>query len=232
MAQFALVIDLNTCVGCHACATNCKEWNTQAAFGPLSDFDPFGREPEGVWYNRIMSYEVGEFPNTQVFHLPKSCLHCQDSPCVPVCPTGASYKREQDGIVLVNYDDCIGCKLCSWSCPYGCREFDEADKVMKKCTLCIDRIYDESLPSEHRKPACVLTCPAKARFFGDIEDPNSDVYEVIKQRNGFVLFSQAGTNPANHYLPKTETKIHVDEHILKPDNPIFLEVMRRHYKGG
>ena len=61
MAQFALVIDLNTCVGCHACATNCKEWNTQAAFGPLSDFDPYGREPQGVWYNRIMSYEMVNF---------------------------------------------------------------------------------------------------------------------------------------------------------------------------
>ncbi|MDW8032590.1 MAG: ferredoxin, partial [Aquificaceae bacterium] len=73
---------------------------------------------------------------------------------------------------------------------------------------------------------------AKARFFGDIEDPDSEVYKVIKERNGFVLFSDAGTNPGNHYLPRTETKMHVDEHLLKHDNPLFLEVLRRHHVGG
>ncbi len=234
MAQYALVIDLNVCVGCHACAVNCKEWNTQASFGPLSDYDPYGENPSGVWYNRVLTFEVGEFPHTQIFHLPKSCLHCQDAPCVPVCPTGASYKREQDGIVLVNYSDCIGCKLCSWSCPYGCREFDEVEKVMKKCTLCIDRIYDETLPPEQRKPACVLTCPAKARFFGDIEDPDSEAYRVIKERGGFVLFPSASTNPSNHYLPRVEKRIDLsefEEHILRADNPLFIEVWRRHHSS-
>ena len=77
-----------------------------------------------------------------------------------VCPTGASYKRAEDGIVLVNADTCIGCKLCSWACPYGAREFDEDDGVMKKCTLCVDKIYNENLPEADRVPACVSTCPA------------------------------------------------------------------------
>ena len=85
-------------------------------------------------------------PATQTVHFPKSCLHCEDPPCVPVCPTGASYKRKSDGIVLVDYDKCIGCKYCAWACPYGARELDEHQKVMKKCTLCVDRIYDQALP--------------------------------------------------------------------------------------
>ena len=78
-------------------------------------------------------------------HFPRSCLHCDEPACVTVCPTGASYKRASDGIVLVDEAKCIGCKLCSWACPYGAREFDVDVGVMKKCTLCIDRIYNENL---------------------------------------------------------------------------------------
>ena len=91
--------------------------------------------------------------------------------CVTVCPTGASYKRTSDGIVLVDEDKCIGCKLCSWACPYGAREFDTDVGVMKKCTLCVDRIYNENLPEEDRVPACVAACPTGARHFGDLGDP-------------------------------------------------------------
>ena len=94
---------------------------------------------------------------------------------MPVCPTGASYKRAEDGIVLVDYDKCIGCKYCAWACPYGAREIDEARQVMTKCTLCVDRIYDEQLPPEDRKPACVKACPTGARLFGDVKDPDSEV---------------------------------------------------------
>jgi len=147
MTQLALVIDLNVCVGCHACVTSCKE------------------DPTGTFFNRVQTFEVGCFPNTETVHFPKSCLHCEDAPCVPVCPTGASYKRVEDGIVLVDYDKCIGCKYCSWACPYGARELDEQQKVMKKCTLCVDRIYNEDFPEAERKPACVLACPTNARLF-------------------------------------------------------------------
>ena len=86
MPQYALVIDLNTCVGCHACATNCKEWNTQASFGPLSDFDPYGRNPKGVWYNRIMTYEMGEFPDTQVSTFPSLAYIVRMLPACPSAP--------------------------------------------------------------------------------------------------------------------------------------------------
>ena len=112
----------------------------------VSDDHPYGADPTGTFFNRVQTFEVGEFPNTETVHFPKSCLHCEDPPCVPVCPTGASYKRAEDGIVLVDYDKCIGCKYCSWACPYGAREIDAHQKVMKKCTLCVDRIYDPSLP--------------------------------------------------------------------------------------
>jgi len=162
--KMGLVIDLDTCVGCHACAVNCKEWNTGSQGAPLSDQDPYGA-------------------------------------CVTVCPTGASYKREDDGIVLVNESDCIGCGLCAWACPYGAREMDAAEGVMKKCTLCVDRIYNENLPEEDRVPACVRTCPAGARHFGDLADPNSNVSQLVTARGGFDLMPEQGTKPVNKYLP-------------------------------
>jgi Fe-S-cluster-containing dehydrogenase component len=124
---------------------------------------------------------------------------------VPVCPTGASYKRASDGIVLVDYDKCIGCKYCSWACPYGAREFDEARKVMTKCTLCVDRIYDQNLAPEDRKPACVKACPSGARLFGDIRDAESEVSKAIRERGGDALMPEWETRPANHYLPRKVT---------------------------
>ncbi|GAB1414212.1 hypothetical protein MASR1M97_29480 [Candidatus Desulfobacillus denitrificans] len=143
---------------------------------------------------------------------------------MPVCPTGASYKRKEDGIVLVDYDKCIGCKYCSWACPYGAREIDEQQKVMKKCTLCVDRIYDLSLPEIDRKPACVKACPTSARLFGDVHDPDSEVSQAIRENGGYPLMPEWGTQPANHYLPRRKTKlrIHEDE-LVRADNPLKIE---------
>lgn len=202
MTQLALAIDLDVCVGCHACVTSCKQWNTSGEAGPLSDLNPYEKDPTGTFFNRVQTYEVGVFPDTEVVHFPKSCLHCEDPPCVPVCPTGASYKRKEDGIVLVDYDKCIGCKYCSWACPWGVREIDEKKKVMTKCTLCVDRIYDESIPEGERKPACVLACPTKARFFGDIDDPNSEISKAIEEKQGYQLMPEWGTNPSNKYFSR------------------------------
>jgi len=201
--KLGLVIDLDICVGCHACAVNCKEWNSGGHSAPMTDTDPYGSKPQGVWFNRIHTFEaVDEAAGTsRTVHFPKSCLHCDDAPCVTVCPTGASYKREEDGIVLVNGDACIGCKLCSWACPYGAREYDEDAGVMKKCTLCVDRIYNAELPEENRVPACVSTCPAGARHFGDLGDPNSDVSRLVAARDGAALMPEQGTSPVNRYLP-------------------------------
>src|SRR5690606_30181478 len=147
----------------------------------LTDEQPYGKEPSGVWFNRVHSYELAATDFTtpafdpgahdalglhanattpcatansvaaeaaqpaMTLHFPRSCLHCETPACVTVCPTGASYKRAEDGIVLVDEAKCIGCKLCSWACPYGAREYSAVEGVMKKCTLCIDRIYNEKL---------------------------------------------------------------------------------------
>ena len=203
--QLALVIDLNVCVGCHACVTSCKEWNTSGSAGPLVDENAYGASPTGTFFNRVQTFEAGVFPDTDTVHFPKSCLHCEDPPCVPVCPTGASYKRKEDGIVLVDYDKCIGCKYCAWACPYGARELDEARQVMTKCTLCVDSIYDEQLAEIDRKPACVKACPTGARLFGDVKDPDSEVSKAIRERGGYALMPEWDTKPANQYLPRRVT---------------------------
>ncbi|WCM22241.1 4Fe-4S dicluster domain-containing protein [Paraburkholderia bryophila] len=206
MTQMALVIDLNVCVGCHACVTSCKEWNTSGESGSLADLNPYDADPSGTFFNRVQSFEAGSFPNAETIHFPKSCLHCEDPPCVPVCPTGASYKRKEDGLVLVDFDRCIGCKYCAWACPYGARELDESRKEMTKCTLCVDRIHDEKLSERDRQPACVLACPTSARLFGDIHDPQSVVSKAIEERGGYQLMPEWNTRPANHYLPRVPTE--------------------------
>jgi len=200
--KMGLVIDLDTCVGCHACVTACKGWNTENYGAPLSDTDAYGADPVGTFLNRVHAYEVTPAEGTPfTVHFPKSCLHCEDAPCVTVCPTGASYKRAEDGIVLVNEDHCIGCGLCAWACPYGARELDAVAGVMKKCTLCVDRIYNETLPEVDRVPACVRTCPAGARHFGDLADPDSTVSQLVAERGGMDLMPEQGTRPVNKYLP-------------------------------
>jgi Fe-S-cluster-containing dehydrogenase component len=199
--KLGLVIDLDVCVGCHACATACKEWNSGGHSSPLPDFNPYGTDPSGVWFNRVHSFEEGDGAGARTVHFPRSCLHCEEPACVSVCPTGASYKRAEDGIVLVNAEICIGCKLCSWACPYGAREFDADDGVMKKCTLCIDRIYNDNLPADERVPACVMVCPTNARHYGDLGDPNSAVSELVAARGGIDLFPELGYRPVNKYLP-------------------------------
>ena len=203
--KLGLVIDLDTCVGCHACAVSCKEWNSGGHAAPLTDIDPYGSKPDGVWFNRVHTFEVSQpelGPTAgQTVNMPRSCLHCEEPACVTVCPTGASYKRAEDGIVLVDEDKCIGCKLCSWACAYGAREYDYDAGVMKKCTLCVDRIYNENLSEAERQPACVTSCPANARHFGDLGDAESDVSKLVAERGGFDLMPELGYRPTNKYLP-------------------------------
>ena len=219
--KLGLVIDLDICVGCHACAVNCKEWNTGGHSAPLTDTDPYGSDPTGVWFNRIHTFEVvDDEGDSRTVHFPKSCLHCEDAPCVTVCPTGASYKREEDGIVLVNAEACIGCKLCSWACPYGAREYDEDAGVMKKCTLCVDKIYNENLPESSRVPACVSTCPAGARHFGDLGDPNSEVSLLVAAREGYALMPEQDCAPVNRYLPPRPKAADQNETQAAPLAPV------------
>lgn len=200
--KLGLVIDLNACVGCHACAVSCKEWNTGGYSAPLTDQNPYGAKPDGVWFNRVHTYELDNGKSGgRTVNFPRACLHCETPACVTVCPTGASFKREEDGIVLVNPDTCIGCKLCSWACPYGAREYDEDDGIMKKCTLCVDRIYNQNIEPERREPACVSACPTNARHFGDFADPQSNVSTLTRERNGYSLMPESGCQPTWQYLP-------------------------------
>lgn len=235
--KLGLVIDLDTCVGCHACAVACKQWNAAGFSAPLTDEQPYGRDPTGVWFNRVHSYELAatdfatpahdpgahdalgvststthacasttplaqlDAQPAMTLHFPRSCLHCETPACVTVCPTGASYKRAEDGIVLVDESKCIGCKLCSWACPYGAREYSAVEGVMKKCTLCVDRIYNEQLEEAERQPACVQACPTRARHFGDLGDPDSKVSTLVVERSGVDLMPELGYKPVNRYLP-------------------------------
>ncbi len=220
--KLGLLIDLDTCVGCHACAVACKEWNGSSAMaGGAPDYDPHGKAPSGVWFNRIRQYEVqadptpaapstehmqhepargGHWNLSKTINVPMSCMHCEQADCVTVCPTGASYKRAEDGIVLVDPEKCMGCNYCAWACPYGARELDEEAGVMRKCTLCVDRIYDEQLPEAERQPACVLACPAHARFFGDYDDPQSVVSQRVQDRERVGMLESLDYQPLNQYL--------------------------------
>jgi len=202
MSRLGLVIDIDACVGCHACATACKEWNGASLMaGGAPDYDPQGPAPSGVWFNRVRHYEAGTYPDSRTLNVPLSCMHCETADCVTVCPTGASYKRAEDGIVLIDPEKCMGCNYCAWACPYGARELDETSGTMRKCTLCVDRIYDTALPEAERQPACVLACPAHARHFGDFDDPSSKVSTLVREREGQPLFEKLGYRPTNRYLP-------------------------------
>jgi len=201
-------------------------------YGATDGSESLWKGQDGVWFNRVHSYEVEADdggPN-RTTHFPRSCLHCENAACVTVCPTGASFKREADGIVLVDESMCIGCKLCSWACPYGAREFDSDQGVMKKCTLCIDRIYNENLEEVDRIPVCVSTCPTGARHFGDLGDPDSRVSALVAERGGYDLMPKMGYKPTNKYLPprpraekQTDRKLDSEPYI---DNPLLRWVDR------
>lgn len=230
--KLGLVIDLDTCVGCQACVTSCKEWNTGGSMAPLTDFDPYGAEPDGVWFNRVHTYEHDTPSGGRTVHFPRSCLHCDEPACVTVCPTGVSYKRASDGIVLVDEAKCIGCKLCSWACPYGAREYDVSVGVMKKCTLCIDRIYNQNLAPAERVPACVAACPTGARRFGDLGDATSPVAQLVAQRGGVDLMPEMGYRPVNKYLPPrrhaaTSAELPSPDHELVAAEGGFLDWIDR-----
>ncbi len=220
--KLGLVIDLDICVGCHACAVACKQWNAGGMAAPLTDRDPYGKAPEGVWFNRVHSYDLEQDTEhgtrRSSLHFPRSCLHCENAACVTVCPTGASYKRVEDGIVLVDESKCIGCKLCSWACPYGAREYDVDEGVMKKCTLCVDRLYSDALPPEDREPACVSACPTRARHFGDLGDPDSAVSKMVAEREGVDLLPELGYRPVNKYLPPRARRDGLGSREPDPDN--------------
>ena len=176
--RYAMLIDLRKCYGCHSCSVACK-----------SQFNV----PLGVWRSWVKVAEKGKFPNTKINYLPVLCNHCENPPCVPVCPTGATFKRK-DGIVVVNEDDCVGCEYCVQNCPYQARFLHPYKKVVNKCDFCVERI------SGGVEPSCVNTCPARARVFGDINDPDSEISKLIAKNPVQTLKEGMGTKPRVYYI--------------------------------
>lgn len=157
--RFAMVIDIRRCTSCHACSVSCK-----------SEF----AVPLGVWRSWVEIKEKGTYPATKKDFLPKLCNHCDNPPCVPVCPVNATYV-DADGTVLVDEDKCIGCRTCITACPYQARFLHPDKGVANKCDLCIHRVENGVTP------ACVNACPADARIFGDLNDPKSAVARLLKK---------------------------------------------------
>lgn len=175
--RWGMVIDLSKCVGCRRCVKACKEENNL---------------PDGVEWAQVQ--KVGE-KDEKVYWLPSLCMHCANPPCLSVCPTGATYKRE-DGIVLVDVSRCIGCESCVMACPYGARKMDPTSGFATKCTFCFQRV-DKGL-----KPACVEACPVHARTFGDLNDPSSEVCKAMEAAGEkvFVLHPEMATDPSVRYI--------------------------------
>lgn len=177
--QYAMLIDTRRCTGCHACTVACK-----------SEFDV----PLGVNRSWVEYTEKGDFPNVQRTFLPRLCNHCSDPPCVGVCPTGATYRRDEDGIVVVDSEICIGCKYCILACPYDARFLNPVTGAADKCDFCLHRV------SQGIEPSCVNTCVGNARIFGDINDPNSAISELLAENAVTVLRREMGTHPNVYYI--------------------------------
>jgi len=210
--RWVMVIDLSKCIGCQYCVYACQAVNDVA--------------DEMRWN----VYLLDKTETGQPFNMTRPCMHCQEPPCADVCPVGATFQRG-DGLVVMDYDRCIGCRYCMVACPYDVRRFNWVDRrtegelnhyqpqygepevqrrprgVVEKCTFCIQRI-DRGLehglaPGVDRQatPACVNICPVSARVFGDLNDPESAVTKIIESTPTFRLREELGTEPNVYYIP-------------------------------
>lgn len=180
-----MVVDLRRCVGCQACTVACKFENNA---------------PVGQFRTWVSDVEVKTYPETKRSFVPRLCNHCEHPSCLSVCPTGATFKRE-DGIVLVDSDKCWGCGSCVTACPYGARFINSETKIADKCTFCAHRLEEGLLP------ACAETCVGGARVFGDLNDPQSNVSKLIAEHDVSVLKPSAGTKPSVFYIDLTHSEI-------------------------
>ena len=219
-----MVIDLGKCIGCRRCAYACKHENnvpdtisppyimvfeTESATGTTGHF----ASPEMMGEGTTMYYDK---LRKDKWYMPVQCNHCDDAPCVQVCPTGASYK-DPDGYVLIDYDKCIGCRYCMTACPYGARRFNwwephvprdrinplvpmRRHGVVEKCTFCVHRTR------RGKFTRCVEACPNKARTFGNFNDPDSEVRKLVRNERNFRLKEVLNTGPRIWYLTKPKEK--------------------------
>ena len=181
--NLAMVIIGDRCIGCDACYVACKtDWDVPAL--------------KEAYRTKVWEVEgEDQYGSPTISFLPTLCNHCDNAPCVDVCPTGASFKRDEDGIVLVEPDMCIGCKACMVACPYDARYYDEAAQTVDKCTFCLPRT------TQGLDPACVTTCVGESRNFGDLSDPNSNVSKLMQDATSIMrLKEDEGTLPNVYYI--------------------------------
>lgn len=207
MTRYGMAVDMKRCMGCNMCANSCRvEHNL----------------PNGILYNRaeteggdIFRVPSGTYPNNlSLKFYTMSCMHCDNPACLAVCPTGATYKRETDGLVLIDPKTCIGCGSCIAACPYdGVRTMlpstlnypldfalgdwmvpAHVENTVEKCTFCVERLDRGELP------LCVELCPPGARYFGDLDDPSSEISKVLAARQYDQMKVAEGTKPNMYYL--------------------------------
>ncbi len=186
MARYGMALDYKNCINCKACETACKEEN-----GVL-----LGADKHRIWVG--VAEIKGEYPLLDIASsafYPSQCQHCDDAPCQDVCPTNATYYGK-DGQVMVDPDKCILCSYCMNACPYDARYVDDRTMTVDKCTFCTDT----RLARGETTTACQNTCPTKVRIFGDLNDPNSEISQVLRAREHFTLKAHLGTNPKLFYL--------------------------------
>ena len=211
MTRWAMVADLERCVGCQTCTAACRHSNATSP---------------AVQWRKVLDVEAGAYPNVSRTFVPVGCQHCADPPCMHVCPSTATRQRA-DGIVTIDYDICIGCAYCDVACPYQARFKVDAPRlayanvamyneiqreeprrvgVAQKCTFCSDRV-DFGLANglsvgldPRATPACVNACIADALHFGDLDDPNSNVSKLLNSHRRFRMHEELGTEPGFYYL--------------------------------
>ncbi len=228
-ANFGMMIDVGACIGCRRCQHACVlENNIPSEPGNMHWIDVYEMENSTPITavesipptSAVIDYE--ESPKDDHWYLSFNCFHCENAPCTRVCPTGATY-TDEDGIVLINYDLCIGCRYCMAACPYNARRFNWWDPkhpssrvspvdgsvvvlneevplrvrgVTEKCTFCVHRVRDG------KNPKCVEVCPVSARHFGDLNDPDSEVSRLLSTEHTIRIRENLGTKPKLHYFTR------------------------------
>ena len=214
---FGYALDLSRCIGCRRCVYACVAENNQSRNPQIHWIRVLQMEKEkGVdVLNADPYYDPAQVPEPGRFYMPVQCHQCEDPPCVKVCPVRATW-REPDGITVVDYDWCIGCRYCMAACPYGARHFNWGEPyvpteelnpdthylgnrprpkgVVEKCTFCIQRTR------RGRYPACVEACPTGSRKFGNLLDPSSEVRYVLENKRVYIFKEELNTVPRFYYF--------------------------------